>query len=177
MKAFNAILGVFAIFAAIYTVWFPGVSFLNAGWIITILLTIWGACALFETLGAKNKTTDHKWTVGRGILALLGGVAAAGITVTAIFYPALSLIVDLVVVCIFVTWLTVSGIASIVSAVKVTKASGNKWWIITLILGILMVIAGVYGGFHLLFAIRTMGMLLGVLLMVYGTRLLVSVFE
>lgn len=177
MKVFNAILGIFAIFAAIYTVWFPGVSFLNAGWIITILLSVWGACALFESLCVKSNRADNKWTIGRAILALLGGMAAAVITVISIFYPALSLAVDLVVVYMFVTWLILSGITSIVSAVKVTKKSGSKWWIVTLILGILTVIAGVYGGFHLLFMIRTMGMLLGVLLMVYGVRLLASVFE
>ncbi len=177
MKVFNAVIGVFAIFASIYTMCFPGVSFLKAGWIVTIMLCTWGACALFEVITRKQRDTDGKITVGGAILAILGGVAAAALTTVAIFRPGLSAMFDMAVVWIFTAWLIVGGVSSIISAVKVVKPLGGNMWIFSLILGILTLAAGVYGVFHMVAMAQTLGLLLGVLLMLYGCRLLASLFE
>lgn len=177
MKIFNAIVGVFAIFASIYTMCFPGVSFLKAGWIVTIVLCVWGVCALFEALSKKMTGPDGKITVGGAILALLGGVAAAALSLVALFRPGLSVMLDLVIVWIFTFWLIVSGISSIVSAVKVVKPLGGNGWIVSLLLGGLTLIGGLYGIFHILAMMQTIGLLLGALLMLYGVRLIASVFE
>lgn len=177
MKVFNAIIGVFAIFASIYTMCFPGLSFLKAGWIVTIVLCVWGVCALFEVLTKKMTGADGKITAGGAILALLGGVAAAALSTVAVFRPGLSAMFDLVAVWIFTAWLIAGGVSSIVSAVKVVKPLGGGAWIFSLILGILTLFAGIYGVFHILVMAQTLGLLLGILLMLYGVRLIASLFE
>ena len=177
MKFFNAIIGIFAILTSVYTMCFPGVSFLNAGWIITIMLCLWGVCALFEVCSKKIKDSNGKIIVGNAILAIIGGIAAAVITTVAIFRPGLSAIFDLAAVGIITAWLIVSGMSSIVSSINYVKPLGGKKWILTLILGILTLIAGIYGVFHLIVMAQTLGLLLGILLMLYGIRLLASLFE
>ncbi len=177
MKIFNAILGIFAVFASIHILAFPGLSFLKAGWIITILLCVRGACTLFEVLSKKADGPDGKQKTGRAILALLGGVAAAFVSFLAVFYPGLSLVFDIIAVVIFTVWLIISGTSSILSAVTVIKPTGNSLWIVSLILGILTLLAGVYGIFHLILMMQTMGVMIGVLLMLYGVRLIASLFE
>lgn len=177
MKLFNAIIGVFAIFAAIYTWCYPGVSFLTYGWIVTITLCMWGVCALFEVLSKKSTDTDGKLTAGSAALALLGGIAAAVLSLLFFLRPGLSLALDVIVIWIFTFWLIVSGISSILSAVTVVKPLGGSGWILTLILGSLTLLGGLYGIFHIVVMAQTIGLLLGVMLMVYGIRLLASVLE
>ncbi|MBQ3068664.1 MAG: DUF308 domain-containing protein [Clostridia bacterium] len=176
MKVLNAIVGVLALIASIYTFAFPGVTFLKTGWFVTILLCVWGACALFTALSDK-KDANSKQTLGSAILALLGGVGTALLTTLSIFHPGLSLILDIVVVDIFAVWLMLSGISGALSAVKILKPTGNSLWILSLILGVLTAIAGLYGIFHLILMAQTIGILLGVLMMLYGVRLLASLFE
>ena len=44
MKVINGIVGVLSIFGAIYCLFFPGLSFINIGWVITTILGIFGIC-------------------------------------------------------------------------------------------------------------------------------------
>lgn len=46
MKVINGIVGVLSIFGAIYCLFFPGLSFINAGWVITAILGIFGICSI-----------------------------------------------------------------------------------------------------------------------------------
>lgn len=43
--------------------------------------------------------------------------------------------------------------------------------------GILVIIGGIYGFFHLIFAAQTIGFMIGVLLSIYGVKLILSAFE
>lgn len=38
MKVFNCILGILTVLASIYCIFYPGLTFLNVGWIVTIIL-------------------------------------------------------------------------------------------------------------------------------------------
>ncbi len=177
MKVFNCILGIFAILGSIYCIFWPGVTFLNTGWVVTILLGAWGFCAIFDYFSNPDEDKKSKSTAAMGTLGLVAGIAAAVFSVLALFMPGIRLIFDVIILCLFTGWLVVSGILSIAGAIKVKKNSDSKSWILTLILGILVVIAGVYGFFHLIFMAQTAGVLIGVFLMLYGVRLICSVFE
>ena len=83
---------------------------------------------------------------------------------------------DITILGVFAGWLIIDGISSIISAVK-AKGMGGKLWIVSLICGIVVALAGIYGIFHLLFIAQTIGLLIGILLMVYGIGLILSVFQ
>lgn len=178
MKVFNVIIGIFSIFAAVYCIWFPGVFFLNTGWFVTMLLGAWGVCALFEVI-AKHTAKDKggAWNVLSAVLAILAGIAAAVICILTMVRPGISLILDVAIIIVFVIWLILDGIGSIITSLTVGRKAGGKKWIWTLILGVLVLIGGIYGIFHMIAMAQTIGLLLGALLMLYGVRLIASVAE
>mgnify|MGYP000784264732 CR=1 FL=1 len=69
------------------------------------------------------------------------------------------------------------GISSVAMSLKVKKASSSGAWLIPLFCGILVIIGGIYGFFHLIFAAQTIGFMIGVLLSIYGVKLILSAFE
>lgn len=176
MKVFNCIFGVFSILSAICCIFYPGMTFLNSGWIVAFLLGIWGIGAIIDYTKNRKKENRAKNEAIMSLLGLVGGVAAAVISVLALFMPGIRIILDVVILCIFAGWLIISGITSTVASFKARK-SGFKSWIISLICGVLVLLAGIYGVFHLFLLAQTIGFLIGVLLMIYGIRLILSVFE
>lgn len=176
MKVFNFILGIFAVLASIYCVFYPGITFLNSGWIVTILLGAWGICAIFDYATNPNSGEKSKGEAAMGTLGLVLGIAAAVFSVLALTVPGMRAILDIIILCMFAGWLIVNGIGSIAVSFTVKK-TGSKRWILSLILGILVLIGGIYGVFHMLFVAQTIGILIGILLMTYGFRLILSVFE
>lgn len=177
MKVFNCIFGVFSVIGAVYCIFFPGISFLNAGWIVAILIGIYGTCSIFEYFANPvRKENKDKGFVASGVLGLVVGIAAAVLSFIAMFSTGMRAILDITILFIFVFWLINSGIFGIIGAVK-QKKSGGKLWILSLILGIAVIIAGLYGVTHLLFTAVSIGYIIGFELMIYGIRLIMSVFE
>ena len=176
MKVINCIFGVFSIISAIYCVFYPGITFLNSGWIVAALLGVWGICRIIAFATRLKSDNKSKGEMLMAVLGLMGGISAAVVSLLALFLPGIRIFLDIIILCIFSGWLVVSGITSFARAIKLKK-SGIKMWLLTLICGILVLIAGVYGFFHLIFVAQTIGMLIGILLMTYGIRLIISVFE
>ena len=177
MKLFNGILGIFSAFASIFCFFYPGRTFLNAGWMITFLLICWGACALFEAIANKGGSDSGKSVVIRGILAVVAGVVVCCASVVALTTPGLALTTDLVIVGIFLAWLFANGTTEIFAAIKFKKLGTGKKWIFLLVSGILTVLLGIYGLFHILLTAWAITIMFGVVLMGYSIRLLASVFE
>lgn len=111
-----------------------------------------------------------------GVLGLVAGIAAAVVSILALFIPSIRMLLDIIILSIFAGWLIISGITSAAVSFKTRKA-GSKRWVLTLVCGILVLLAGIYGVFHLIFVAQTIGILIGILLMIYGIRLVLSVFE
>lgn len=177
MKIFNCILGVFSILGAVYCIFFPGITFLNAGWIAAILLGFYGICSIFEYF--SNPAREEKKNGGliaNGVIGLIIGIASAVISVLALFNIGVRAFLDVTILLMFAFWLVYSGIASVVTAIM-QKKNGGKMWGLTLALGIAVILTGFYGATHLLFAAFSIGYMIGFELMVYGVRLVMSVFE
>lgn len=179
MKVFNCILGVFSVFGSIYCMFFPGATFLSSGWIAAILLGVMGICSIFEYIRnrkEKGENTDKK-LVANGALGLVFGICAAVMSVLALFLPSVRGIIDITILLMFVFWLVYAGIIGIFGATEQKKLGGGKMWVFTLVMSILMIVTGVYAVTHLLYAAFAIGFMIGIELMVYGVRLIMSVFE
>ena len=175
MKVFNCILGLFSIMGAIYCIFYPGLTFLSTGWLITILLGAMGICSIFEFATSSDKK-ENKGLVADGIVGLILGIGAAVISILGIFSPWVRGSLDLMILILFAFWLFYSGIASIVKSINLKK-NGVKMWILTLILGILVLLTGIYGVLHPVFTMVTISYIIGFELMIYGVRLIASMFE
>lgn len=176
MKVFNCILGVFAVFGAIYCIFFPGVTFLNTGWIVTVLLGAWGVCSIFEYAN-KRKENKSKAEAVLGVFGLVLGISAAVFSTLALFRADLRLILDITMLYVFCVWLMISGVNSIISSVQIKKTTDSKLWVWTLVWGILTVLCAAFGAVHPLFLAKVIGTVIGAMIMLYGFRLIFSVFE
>ena len=175
MKVFNCILGIFSIFGAIYCMFYPGLTFLSSGWLITMLLGVIGICSIFEFATSSDKK-NSKGLVADGVVGLIFGIGAAVISVLGIFNPWVRGSLDFMILMLFAFWLFYSGIASIVKSIGLKK-NGGKMWILTLILGILVLLSGLYGALHPVLTMIAIGYVIGIELLIYGVRLIVSLFE
>ena len=177
MKTFNCILGVFSILGAVYCIFYPGITFLNAGWIAAILLGVYGICSIFEYFSNPAREENRNGgLIANGVIGLIIGIGSAVISVLALFNTGVRAILDVTILLSFAFWLVYSGIVSIFGAVM-QKKIGGKMWGLTLVLGIIVVLTGIYGATHLLFAAFSIGYMIGLELMIYGVRLIMSVFE
>ena len=175
MKVFNCILGLFSIMGAIYCIFYPGLTFLSTGWLVTILLGVIGICSIFE-FATKNNKKENKNLVANGVIGLILGIGAAVISVLGMFSSWVRGSLDLMILILFAFWLFYSGIASIAKSVALKK-NGSKMWILTFILGVLVLLTGIYGALHPVFSAVTIGYIIGFDLMIYGVRLIASMFE
>ena len=178
MKTFNCILGVFSIFGAIYCMCFPGATFLSSGLIVAILLGVLGVCSIFEYASNRERKNEEgrKGLVANGVIELIFGISAAVMSVLALFIPWVCGVLDIMILIMFVFWLIYAGVLGIFRAVAQKKRSG-KFWVLTLVMSILLIITGLYGASHLLYAAFAIGYMIGIELLVYGVRLIMSVFE
>lgn len=177
MKVINGIIGVLSIFGALYCLFFPGLSFINIGWVITTILGIFGICSIIFYF-TKKKIYKNLMIEGiHGVFGLVVGIAAAVVSMLAIFVPGIQAVLDLIILVIFTIWMIIDGISSIAESLAMKKASTSKSWILALVLGIIMLILGIYGICNLIFAARFIGITIGIMLMSYGIKLIASLFE
>lgn len=178
MKTFNCILGVFSILGAVYCMFFPGATFLSSSLIVAVLLGVMGVCSIFEFATNRDKKNEEgrKELVANGVLELIFGISAAALSVLAIFIPSVRAALDIVILLLFVFWLIYAGIAGIFKAVTLKKL-GTKMWVFSLVMSILLIVTGLYGATHLVYAAFAIGYMIGIELLVYGVRLIMSVFE
>ncbi len=178
MKTFNCILGGFSIFGAVYCMFFPGATFLSSSLIVAILLGVMGICSIFEfaTNKAEKNTEGRKKLAANGVIQLIFGIGAAVLSVLAMFIPWVRAMLDIMILIMFVCWMIYAGIAGIFGAVAVKKL-GSKIWVFSLIMNILLIVTGLYAATHLLYAAFAIGYMIGVALLVYGVRLIMSAFE
>ena len=177
MKVINGIVGVLSIFGAIYCLFFPGLSFINIGWVITTILGIFGICSIIFYF-TKKKMYENLMIEGvHGAFGLVVGIAAAVVSMLAIFVPSIQAVLDLIILIIFAIWMILDGVSSIAESFAMKKASTSKSWILALVLGIIMLIFGIYGICHLIFVARFIGIKMGIMLISYGIKLIASLFE
>ncbi len=176
MKAFNVILGIFALIASFFCFMQPVRTFLSAGWIVAILLCAFGFCALFEVFRNRKKEGNGMSAVS-AVIALIGGIAAMVASIVMILKPASSLFTDAFFLYILMFWLVFSGVTSIITAFKIMKPNGNKMWVFTMIWGILTILGGLYGFSHMLLMAFVVAEVIGVQLVIYGVRLIASLAE
>lgn len=85
-----------------------------------------------------------------GVFGLVVGIAAAVVSILAIFVPSIQAVLDLIILIIFAIWMILDGVSSIAESFAMKKASTSKSWILALVLGIIMLIFGIYGICHLI---------------------------
>lgn len=157
--------GVIAVLFGLIAVVWPEIT-------VLALAILWGAYALFDGIAAlvmgfgEGSGTDKAYVILLGVL----GVGAGVIT---FLWPAITVVVLLVVIAV---WAIISGVMQLAAAVRLRKVVRNEWFLavsgtVSLVLGVLLIVQPAEGAIALVIAIATFAIAWGVVLIVFGFRL------
>ena len=172
MKVLAVILGVLMVISGVYCLLFPGMQY----WMIAYIV---GVCMILDSAGRLAAWwNSRKEGESQGLL-LLSGILSLIFGIVLVLSPTLQLAFDLFLIYMMASWVVLLGILRIVHALNLRKLNKTyeknplgKSWGIALVLGILMILLGIYSFFHPLVMAMTIGMLIGIGLIIAGVNII-----
>ena len=165
MKAARIISGIFAIVGGFFAFMYPGLTTILMAWVLTAVLAVSGISLIFTYI-KRGKTYKQEAAVGAGTLVL--GILFAIIGILGFIFPGMRVTLDLFVIIFFVIHLISSGISMLGAGI----AKKGSMWVLWIILGIILILAGIYGIVHIFYAAVTLGLFIGIGLWSYGVSML-----
>ncbi|MCR5775704.1 MAG: DUF308 domain-containing protein [Lachnospiraceae bacterium] len=160
MTIISIILGAIMIIVGMSCAFNPGATFLQAGFLISIFMLVYGILGIIRVFKKQSGILDAVISV----LALIVGVCA-------IIKPGTTLAVDIMIIYMTAAWFTLRGIFEIILAFSVKNINRN--WIWELILGILSLVVGIYSFAHPTVMALAIGLLIGFYFITTGIDLIV----
>lgn len=160
MLVLTIILGIILMMGGISCLFSPAETFIAAGFIIMILLLVYGIVGVIRVI----RKVSHPIELIPAIFAIIIGIIC-------IFYPGTTLVVDSFIAILFSAWFIVQGIISIYVSVKSRKESGA--WVCGLILGIIACIMGIVSLINPIISVVAIGIMIGIYLIEAGLSMIV----
>ena len=162
------ILGVLIVIGGIYCFMMPEATCLSLAWLLGIVMVADGVANIVTWFQLRKSGYSNGWVLFGAIISIIFGIVLLG------SYAA-QFAVELFFAYMTGAWLVVTGIIRIGYSFQMRKLNqgiqpqsiGDRWWF-SLIVGILVVIAGVMCLFNPMIAIASMGMLVGISIIVAG---------
>lgn len=178
MQIFNIIIGILAIFCGIYNLFWPELSFLNAGWFVAIVLLLWGICAIATYAIDKRQHGDKdRYNASTGVTGLVFGIIAVVVSVLALFIAPIEAMFMVIILITFMVFLAVSGVQSIIRGVSLKKTVDSRGWILQIVLGTLQLIAALIGLGNWFFTAGLISVLFGIMMLIFGVSLITAAFS
>lgn len=146
MSILFIILGILLVIGGFSCLLTPLPTMLAAGYIVGIMLLIYGIATLVRAIQEKEDVLV--WIMS--ILSIIVGIFA-------IVNPGGTLALDTMIIYLFAADFLVQGIIEIILSIRMR---GEKGWVLGLIAGILSVVLGVYSIIYPSFAAFTIGVLI-----------------
>ena len=160
MIVLSIICGIILVVAGFTCIFSPLGTFLASGYLVAILLLIYGIVGIVNVV--KKKV--HPAMLIVYILGIIVGIVS-------IFRPGAPLVIDAVMVYVFAAWFVVQGIISIY--VSIVSRHDNRGWVFGLIIGIIGVLLGIFSFFNPMISAVAIGLLIGIYLIEAGISLMV----
>ncbi|MBR2834695.1 MAG: DUF308 domain-containing protein [Coriobacteriales bacterium] len=166
MKILSFILGAALIAGGVYCLSTPLATFATLGWIVGLAMIIEGIGSIVTWYQRRVLGLADGWTLAGAIVSIILGGFIVGST-------AFQFAVDTFIVYLVAAWLIVSGAMRIIAAFKLravhqTGLELGKHWAWVLIAGILIVVMGIICLGHPMFTAISIGVLIGISLIVTG---------
>jgi len=166
MKIITVIVGIILAAAGIYCFVTPIATFASVGWIIGIVLLIAGINLIINYFTMRRSDNVYAWDLLLGIITIL-------FSLFILYGQFARLALDSFIIILFGVWILVSGISRIVSGMKMKKNRvKNSSWLSAVILGVLSVLAGIYGFVNPMVFALTIGWIIGFVIILNGINLL-----
>ncbi len=163
MKIFRIVIGILFIISGIYAMLTPGATFLSLAWVIGIMLMVSGITHIISYI-ADRKDNEHTiWYLINGIFSLLIGIIV-------ISNGLLYFVTEFILIYIFAGWITVSGLIQF--RVAFLQKKQEQKWILIFITAIITIIIGITSFFNPVLLALSIGILIGVWMMIAGINLI-----
>lgn len=159
MGVLTVILGVLLMVGGFCCIFTPFATFLAAGYIIGIMLFIFGIFALIRSIQTKA-----------GALAYITSVLAIVVGFLAVFRPGGTLVVDGLILILVAIWFLVQGAASLIMSIRNRKEISN--WGLGVVAGIFGIAAGIICLVYPHVEMFAVGILIGIFLIEAGFSLI-----
>ena len=172
MKVCSVVLGILMIGAGIYCIFNPDITGLAIGYIIGVSMIVDAVGRIHAWFQLKKDGQADGWLLAGGILSAVFGIAL-------IADVAAQLYMDMFIAYIAACWIMIQAIITIIRAFRArrfhkvldTRYLGKHWWL-GLITGILLVATSVLCFVHPGIVITSMGILIGLGVIVAGANLI-----
>ena len=175
MRASNVlaiIFGVLIIVGGIYCLMTPATTYMSLAWMLGIVMIVDGIANIVTWFQLRKEGLSNGWVLFDGVISIIFGIVLLGSF-------AARFAVDLFFAYAIAIWLIVTGIMRIGHSLQMRKLNqgiqpqsiGERWWF-ALIMGILVIIAGVMCLFNPMIAMMSMGMLIGISVIFVGVSVI-----
>jgi uncharacterized membrane protein HdeD (DUF308 family) len=159
MGILTIILGVLLSVVGVCCFFTPFATFLAAGYIIGIMLFIYGIFSLVRSIQTKA-----------GALAYITSILAIVVGFLAIFRPGGTLVIDFLILIFVAIWFLIQGLTGIVVSIQRRKEISH--WGLGLVVGILGIVVGVLCLIFPYVEMFAVGILIGIFLLEAGLSLI-----
>lgn len=160
MVVLSIIVGILLMMGGIACLFSPGATFLASGYVVAILLLIYGIVGIVNVVRKRA----HPVMLIVDILAIIIGIIA-------IIKPGSTLAIDVLMTYLLAAWFVVQGGVSIFVSIKARAVQSG--WVFGLILGIIGVLLGIYSFFNPMVSALAIGILIGIYLIEAGLSMIV----
>ena len=166
------ILGIFMIITGVYCLFTPALTYMTLGYIVGINMIVDAIGSIILCHERKKAGDTDGWALAGAVASLVFGIILTCST-------AFQWIVDMAIVYLAAIWLIVIGILRVIHALRVHKLRkaldaeilGRRWWLV-LIVGILMIVCGVFSLFNPSGLIIAIGINFGLNIIIAGANLI-----
>lgn len=159
MAVLTIILGVLLMVGGVACIFTPFATFLAAGYIIGIMLFIFGIFALIRSIQTKA-----------GALAYVTSILALVVGFLAVFRPGGTLVIDFLILIFVAIWFLFQGVSSLVMSIKLRHEKKN--WGLGVAAGIFGIAAGIICLIFPNAEMFAVGILIGIFLLEAGLSLI-----
>lgn len=175
-KILAIIFGVFIIIGGIYCLMMPTATYMSLAWLLGIVMVVDGIANIVTWFQLRKSGHSSGWALFEAIISIIFGIVLLGSF-------AAQLAVDLFFAYMIAAWLIVTGIMRIGLSLQMRKLNqgvqpqsiGERWWFM-LIMGILVIIAGIMCMFNPMIAMASVGMIIGISIIVVGVSVIALAF-
>ncbi len=175
MKILYFIFGILSFVVGIVCLVNPFNSMMLLGLLVAVFLLLVGLFFIMIYFMARNSQHISPTKPAIGVAGLLFGIALVVLSVLSLAVSRMQDFMDMVILIIFAVWMIINGILSVFTAFQIRKQD-EKGWGITCLIGVIVTAAGLYGLIHMVIFQESLGIVLGILLLLYGVSLICSAF-
>ncbi len=177
-KIFLFILGLIIVIGGLYCASSPGMTYLTMIWVIGFAMIFHAIEDFFTYSTRKSLGLADGWNLAGSIIAFLFGLAI-------MISGKTELVTGIALLYFLFAWIIIAGIINIVASFQLRKFqdTGNavvdgytsKWgWYV--LLGVIMVIGGIFGFAHPVLGMITAGFIVGINIVILGIDMMIGAF-